>query len=65
MDHLRPPKRLSRRLVHTVDQMKDQRERGHQRAVLREVRQQDRMVLLGAQSVLQTIIYPDISTRRT
>jgi len=30
--------------------MNDQRERGHQRAVLRDVRQQVRMVLLGAQA---------------
>jgi hypothetical protein len=33
--------------VDAVNHMQDQRERGHQRAVLRQVRQQHRMVVLG------------------
>jgi hypothetical protein len=39
--------------VHAVNHMQDQRERGHQRAVLRQVRQQHRMVVLGPQPLLK------------
>jgi hypothetical protein len=39
--------------IDAVNQMQDQRERGHQRAVLRQVGQQHRMVVLGAQPLLE------------
>jgi hypothetical protein len=37
--------RLPAHSVHAVDQMKEQRERGQERTILRQVREQDRMVL--------------------
>jgi hypothetical protein len=39
--------------VHAVNHMQDQRERGHQRAVLRQVRQRHRMVVLGPQPLFE------------
>ena len=39
--------------THAVDQMKEQRQRGQERTILRQVREQHRMVLLGPQPVLQ------------
>src|SRR5712692_9853596 len=39
--------------VDPVDQMKEQCQRGQERTILRQVREQHRMVLLGPQPVLQ------------